>query len=307
MARAASALFAAASSLALISMATPHGSDVATGSAVVLALLGYPFAAGLYLLADRTPMWAMHAVMGLGTVMVTFGIHTASGRMAGSASVLYLWVVIFSAYWFPWRTVAGHLAVIAGSYAIVLVLDHEPAGVALWLGMTGTAVFTAVVVASLSGRLRAQATTDLLTGLPNRRGWEDSLEREFSRALRRRSPLCVAVLDLDNFKVLNDTRGHIAGDRILRSAAVTWQGLLRDTDVLARYGGDEFALIMRDCDAAGAEEGVHRLVLAAPKYPCTVGIATWDRAEGPHDIVNRADTALYRGKSNGRGQIVLAD
>ncbi|MBV8690498.1 MAG: GGDEF domain-containing protein [Actinobacteria bacterium] len=287
-------------------MATPHGSDVATGSAVVLALLGYPFAAGLYLLADRTPMWAMHAVMGLGTVMVTFGIHTASGRMAGSASVLYLWVVIFSAYWFPWRTVAGHLAVIAGSYAIVLVLDHEPAGVALWLGMTGTAVFTAVVVASLSGRLRAQATTDLLTGLPNRRGWEDSLEREFSRALRRRSPLCVAVLDLDNFKVLNDTRGHIAGDRILRSAAVTWQGLLRDTDVLARYGGDEFALILPDCSPEKATEIIDRLSDSTEGSTCSVGVAWAGEADDAQALISRADDALYAAKAAGGGRVVVS-
>ncbi|HZQ83596.1 MAG TPA: GGDEF domain-containing protein [Acidimicrobiales bacterium] len=307
MARAAAALFAAASTLSLIAMAVPHGPDINERAAIVLAVLGYPFALGLLALGSRTPLWAFHAVMCSGTVMIGVGVHLAgSGRMAGSASVLYLWVVIYSAYFFPWKEVAGHLAVLAGSYAVVLVVDHAQAGPALWLGMTGTAVFTAVVVSSLSGRLRAQAATDLLTGLPNRRGWEESLEREFSRAKRRCSPLCVAVLDLDNFKALNDARGHIAGDRILRVAATTWLGLLRDTDVLARYGGDEFALILPDCSPPMATEIIDRLSASTEDSTCSVGVAWAEQDDDAAALIARADEALYAAKAAGGGRVVVA-
>ena len=307
MARAAAALFAVASTLSLIAMAVPHGPDVNTAAAVLLALLGYPFAVGLALVGSRAPVWLFHAVMCAGTVMIGVGIHIAgNGRMAGSASVLYLWVVIYAAYFFPWKQVAAHLAVLAASYAVVLVVDHAEAGPALWLGMTGTAVFTALVVASLAGRLRAQATTDLLTGLPNRRGWEHSLEREFARAMRRRSPLCVAVLDLDNFKALNDTSGHLAGDLVLRSASKAWLTLLRDTDVLARYGGDEFALILPDCTPEKATEIIDRLSASTEGSTCSVGVAWAGESDDPQSLIGRADRALYDAKAAGGARVVVS-
>lgn len=307
MARAAAALYAMAATLSLASMAVPHGKDVDAALASVLALLGYPVAAGLALLGERAPLWVIHLAMCFGTFMIGFGIHYAgNGRMAGSASVLYLWVVIFSAYFFAWKQVAAHLAVLSGSYAIVLVIDHEPAGPALWLGLTGTAVVTAFVVASLAGRLRAQATTDLLTGLPNRRGWEHSLEREFALAMRRRSPLCVAVLDLDNFKALNDTRGHLAGDRVLRTASKAWLGLLRDTDVLARYGGDEFALILPDCTPEKATEIIDRLSASTEGSTCSVGVAWAGESDDPQSLIGRADRALYEAKAAGGARVVVS-
>lgn len=304
---AAAALFAGASTLSLVSMAVPHGSDVGTLEAVVLGLLGYPFAGVLALLGERTPVWLIHAVMCVGTLMIGYGIHIAgNSRMAGSASVLYLWVVIFAAYFFPWKQVVAHVTLLSGSYAIVLVVGHEKAGPALWLGLTGTAAFTAVVVASLSGRLKAQATTDLLTGLPNRRGWEHSLEREFARAVRRRSPLCVAVLDLDNFKSLNDTSGHLAGDRVLRTASKAWLGLLRDTDVLARYGGDEFALILPDCTPEKATEIIDRLSSSTEGSTCSVGVAWAGESDDAQSLIGRADRALYEAKAAGGARVVVS-
>ena len=307
MTRAAAALYAVAGMLSLLAMAVPHGEVVSERQAVVLALLAFPFAAGLLLVGGRTPMWAIHVVMGAGSVMIAYGVHIAgTGRLAGAGSVLYLWVTIYAAHYFPWRIVVAHLSVILGSYAVVLVVDHAPAGPALWLGMTGTTVVTAWVVASLAGRLREQASTDLLTGLPNRRGWEDNLEREFSRALRRRSPLCVAVLDLDNFKALNDTEGHQAGDRVLRVSAATWLGLLRDSDILARYGGDEFAVILPDCTPQKDTEIMHRLSESTEGSTCSVGVAWAGENDTAQSLIDRADRALYDAKAAGGARVIVS-
>ena len=307
MARWAAALFAAGAALSLLSLALPHGGEVDEATAFVVALLALPFAAGLALAGDRVPRWFFHVVMGSGTVMITIGIHTAGGgRVAGSASVFYLWVAMFAAYFFTWRAVVVQLALITASYAGLLIVEHAPAGFALWAGMTGTAAATAFVLASLSGRLRALASTDSLTGLPNRRGWEVSLERELARASRRKSPLCVALLDLDNFKALNDERGHLAGDRMLKLVAATWLGLIRDTDVLARYGGDEFGVMLPDCPPKMANEIVERLSRANPEgETCSVGVAWATAEDDTQSLINRADRALYDAKGGGGGRVAV--
>jgi diguanylate cyclase (GGDEF)-like protein len=191
-------------------------------------------------------------------------------------------------------------------YATVLAIDHEPAGPALVLGMTSLAVATAMVINSLAGRLRSQASTDSLTGLPNRRGWEMALDRELARARRRSSPLCVAVLDLDDFKALNDERGHLAGDRLLREAAATWMGLLRDSDVLARYGGDEFGVILPDCHPNKADEIITRLCAATPAgSTCSAGMAWAEQSQVASELIERADEALYRAKAAGGNQAMF--
>lgn len=158
----------------------------------------------------------------------------------------------------------------------------------------------------LLARLESIARTDDLTGLPNRRAWEEELPRELLRAKRENKPLCVAMIDLDHFKEFNDERGHQAGDRLLKQAAAAWGVELRGTDFLARYGGEEFALALPGCTPDEAVEVAERIRAATPENEtCSVGIATWDGAEGPASLLGRADTALYRAKNMGRNLSVL--
>ena len=97
---------------------------------------------------------------------------------------------------------------------------------------------------SCSRSLEESARTDDLTGLLNRRAWEEELPREMARARRSSDPLCVAMLDLDFFKAYNDERGHQAGDRLLKQSAAAWVTELRASDMLARYGGEEFTVVL---------------------------------------------------------------
>jgi diguanylate cyclase (GGDEF)-like protein/PAS domain S-box-containing protein len=160
---------------------------------------------------------------------------------------------------------------------------------------------------ALLRRLETLALTDQLTGLPNRRAWEETLARELARAARDGLPVCVAVLDIDAFKRYNDDRGHLAGDALLSQAAEAWRSELRGGDVLARYGGDEFAALIPGRALDTAIVVVERLRRAAPEgSTCSAGVAMWDGGESATDLFGRADAALYVAKHSGRNQLAAA-
>ncbi len=146
-----------------------------------------------------------------------------------------------------------------------------------------------------------RANRDALTGLPNRRMWEEQLPREIARAQAEDRPLCVALMDLDHFKAYNDEHGHPAGDRLLVDAAAAWRARLRRSDMLVRYGGEEFAALLPGCETDQALELLERLRAATPKAcTCSVGLVRWDGRESREALVERADRALYMAKRNGR-------
>lgn len=161
--------------------------------------------------------------------------------------------------------------------------------------------------ADLLHALRAQARRDVLTGLANRREWDERLEEERARARREGRPFTVALLDLDHFKRYNDRHGHQAGDVVLREAAVAWRGALRVTDLLARWGGEEFALLLPRCTADEAVPLLDRVRGLTPRgQTCSAGLAEWDGREEAEGLVARADTALYEAKGLGRDRTVVA-
>lgn len=158
---------------------------------------------------------------------------------------------------------------------------------------------------ALIARLDSLARTDELTGLWNRRGWEEELSRELARAAREGGPLCVAMLDLDGFKAYNDAQGHQAGDELLRAVAHSWRTKLRATDVLARYGGEEFGVAFPAWPLDAALPVVERLRTDIPAgQACSAGLVAWDGRESAEEVVRRADEALYDAKRAGRDQTV---
>jgi diguanylate cyclase (GGDEF)-like protein len=163
----------------------------------------------------------------------------------------------------------------------------------------------AIEISRLVSRLAGLARTDPLTGVPNRRVWEEELPRELERARRMDTGLCVAMIDLDNFTSSNDRHGHQAGDLVLKEAATAWRAEVRSTDPLARYGGEEFVLLPA-CALADAIAIVERLRAATPLVTCSVGLAAWDFQEASNDLVERADQAPYAAKAEGRNRYVTA-
>ena len=156
------------------------------------------------------------------------------------------------------------------------------------------------------------AHTDPLTGLSNRRHLFEQLESEFARAQRYRRPFCLLYIDMDGFKAINDQFGHIFGDEILRGSARSMQAVLRATDLIARIGGDEFAVLLPETDLEGAEHVAEKLrkSLAAygsqlspslPSLTLSVGVGQIGEEDDViEDILARADKAQYLAKSAGK-------
>jgi diguanylate cyclase (GGDEF)-like protein/PAS domain S-box-containing protein len=159
----------------------------------------------------------------------------------------------------------------------------------------------------LLGQVQDMARHDSLTGLPNRRALEEQLPQAMARARRCRSPLSVAILDIDHFKDYNDAHGHLAGDEVLRACARAWDSVLRGEDTIARFGGEEFLVLLPDTSPEQAAEITERLRLKTPMgQTCSAGLATWDYAESIDDLIGRADKALYLAKASGRNQLAEA-
>jgi diguanylate cyclase (GGDEF)-like protein len=194
---------------------------------------------------------------------------------------------------------------------LVLAFDHEIAAlsprVAAALDVLAEEASVAIARADAALALADQARRDPLTGLLNRRGWEDALSGELARAARSHQPLSMLMLDLDGLKAFNDTSGHQAGDELLGATARLWQSRLRPGDVLARYGGDEFVVLLPGCDEPAALQVAQALLTNMPPgASCSAGVAQWRGAEPGADLVARADAALYDGKRAGGDRAVAA-
>ncbi len=144
--------------------------------------------------------------------------------------------------------------------------------------------------------LTTLAGRDALTGLFNRRAWSEEMARALAQARRAGTPLCVAVLDVNGLKDVNDRHGHAAGDGFLRRASAAWRSELRQNDVLARLGGDEFAILIAGLTLREAREVVDRVAAADRDASVSTGVAQWDGEESAEALLARADAEMYRQK-----------
>lgn len=168
---------------------------------------------------------------------------------------------------------------------------------------------------------RKQATMDALTGLHNRGGFDDAIVDSIEMSLSNGFNFCLLFFDIDHFKNVNDTHGHLVGDKVLIGLSKLLKKHMRGNDYLARYGGEEFAIILRDTPITGAfsvaenlRKSIEKLRLKHVKtgqqigqITISIGVASYRRGEAVEDLIHRCDKALYRAKSLGRNRTVLAD
>jgi diguanylate cyclase (GGDEF)-like protein len=188
--------------------------------------------------------------------------------------------------------------------------------------LTAVSIAAHAVVALENARLhrivREQALVDGLTGLANRRHAQRSLEHELARAVRFGDNLAVVLCDLDDFKVVNDQHGHLAGDDVLRELATVLEATVRTVDIAARWGGEEFALILPGTGAAGAAQLAERArvalasrtILTQEGVPVRVtasfGVASWPEHGEGDELFGAADSALYEAKNRGKNRVEIA-
>jgi len=210
-----------------------------------------------------------------------------------------------AAIWQPVRGSGGVQAVLVVGWRRRLTMPGERIKASLELLADEAAVTMERSVAT--ERLKLLARTDPLTELYNRRHWRDELARELGRAERFNEQLSIGLIDIDNLKQLNDWYGHKAGDRLLMTASARWRRRLRVTDVLARIGGDEFAMTLPNCSIGEAASLGNDLRGAMPEgFSCSVGVAEWIAGEPAESLLARADQALYVAKQQGRDRTVPA-
>jgi diguanylate cyclase (GGDEF)-like protein len=157
------------------------------------------------------------------------------------------------------------------------------------------------------------AAIDGLTGLANRREFDQVLAKEVSRSERSQEPLSLVVFDLDHFKAVNDTRGHLAGDEVLRAVAEVLAGAVREMDTVARYGGEEFVVVLPRCDQPDAVRVVERINKSIRErddlegVTCSAGISTMPfNATDGLALVGAADEALFQSKRAGRDRYTVS-
>ncbi len=246
--------------------------------------------------------------LALGATCLRFDPRVALG--AGVAAVLqYSAIVVFVASNFP-LVAEVQSAMPYGRFE----WGDQVSRILLLAAATGLNVYIVIGMQ----RQRRLSTSDPLTGIFNRRFFDDHLANEIQRAERYQRPFAVAMIDVDHFKQFNDSYGHQAGDRALRTAARLLQRAIRRSDIVARYGGEEFVLILRESDGKQATDRVEQIRrgIEAESYPIgryaaparltvSAGIASWP-TDGPdaEALTARADERLFAAKNRGRNRVV---
>src|SRR3989339_454315 len=177
----------------------------------------------------------------------------------------------------------------------------------------GREVAVALENVELYKELNLLTVTDPLTHIYNYRKFSDSLEFEFKRLRRSKGTLCIMMMDVDKFKSYNDTYGHLEGDALLSGLGEILKSSLRETDVVCRYAGDEFCIVLPDSERSGAKKAAEKIKDTVESYPfkrkvtISLGVAQYEPGIEQKELIRRADKALYESKHKGRNQVFLYD
>ncbi len=309
--------------LVLVSILLPHPEGANDFGLFGISAVAAAVGSASLIWARRARTWSVHAVLAAGTGLISLCVYFV-GVASGIYWGMFIWVVLVAGSFFSVRAVVAHVGWVIISWGSVLAVVEEPSGfspITRWTLTSFILAIAAVVMSEIvAGRklieeelgsareeLEALAHQDPLTGVANRRLFEQELVREFAQAKRRDASLSIVALDLDRFKEFNDEHGHLAGDRLLKSAANLWSEALRAGDLLARLGGDEFIALLPDCPPAEAKQVAKRLCDALPldslECACSSGVAVWNGNETAEDLLLRADRALYETKRANRASL----
>lgn len=294
---------------------------LASGNTLLgIDVIGFALLGMLYAGRDRLPRWTPD-VCAYVLYIVVGGIILIYQDVDSPYGFFYLWLSVHSFYFMPWKRAAPQVAFIAVEYAVcVAVIPGPELPIMRWTITMLTVVVTCTMVAllrqrvnALVDRLSAAARVDPLTGLPNRRAYDEAVSQEIARSDRTGQPFVLVLGDIDRFKRINDEYGHPTGDAVLCRVADQLQRSVRTVDMAARHGGEEFALVLPNTNGFGAfivAERARRNVQTAfadgpPAVTMSFGIAVYPKDGGDAcSLFRAADMALLRAKGQGRNQSV---
>jgi diguanylate cyclase (GGDEF)-like protein len=319
-------MFVAAGALGFVSLALPNAHDLVPAVAVGAALVALLIGALAILLRHRLAPAGIYTLSGIAVASISiFALYGHREMTADSilpAIGFYLWLVLFAGYFFPRRAVPPAIAVTAAAATLVVFAGGLDISLGTWFVMLSAFCLAGFVVSFLRERvtrllsiLARAARVDPLTGILNRGGFEERFAQEVERARRNDEQLVLLIADIDHFKQINDRFGHAAGDDVLRRVAEVLSESTRVPDVVARLGGEEFALLLSGAARRQGAEVAERLrrdmatIMDAAGTPVTVCVGV---AEFPADgvccesLFHEADAAVYAAKEGGRNRVVSA-
>jgi diguanylate cyclase (GGDEF)-like protein len=293
-------LYGAGGVLSLLNAAWPMHPQSPVALGWLIGIAGIAGAALLWWRAGRLTDVEVHAglVLAAGLVAVLASQSMMAVGVVALGPVI-ITLCLYAGWFLPLPAARWHTGLTLLLASVGAALARPDGFLVPWLVIVATAAALTEIQARLAEQLRRAATTDPLTGLVNRRAWEAEAGRVLAHAARTGEPVTVAILDLDDFKLVNDRSGHEAGDILLRELTARWSDELRMADLLGRYGGDEFVLCLPGTDAAGSAEILARLDAAHP-FGWSVGTATAVEGDTLSTMLSRADAALYEHKRRSR-------
>ncbi|WP_344687297.1 GGDEF domain-containing protein [Blastococcus jejuensis] len=293
-------LYGVSGAFSLINAAWPIRADSPVVLGLFIGVVGVVLAGVIWWRSARLSDAEVHAALLLAAVLVALLASQSMTRVGVVAlGPIVITLCLYAGWFLPLITARLHAAAIIALASTGAALARPDRFLVFWLVAVVTAAFLTEIQGRLAEQLRRAATTDPLTGLANRRAWEAEATRVLAHTRRTGEPVTVALLDLDHFKEVNDQSGHEAGDELLRDLTARWSGELRQSDLLGRYGGDEFVLCLPGTDAAGTAEILARLDASHP-FRWSVGTATAVEGDTLSTMLSRADAALYEHKRRSR-------
>jgi diguanylate cyclase (GGDEF)-like protein len=316
----AGAIYASAMFVGLVEDLIPGGPEFS----LLPGFIAMVIAPLVLLFGPRLSRGALAPLGPIGAAVIAFALATTHGY--ADSAVLYMWPVLWMAHFYGRR---GTIFIVLWTGLVhgiaVLSMPGAQGNADRWIDVMVSVVVVGGVVRALSARsdrlverLVSEARVDPLTGLLNRRGFQERMDVELSRALREQSPLAAVAIDIDHFKRVNDDHGHELGDRVL-----TWLGALigeqvRAVDVAARLGGEEFVLVLPGADADEAETLAERIrglvgeahdrarfgISGELSITVSAGVAAMFAPVDSSELVAAADEALYAAKRGGRDRTV---
>ena len=315
MAYTAAGMYGSAAALSAVESLIPGGPRFS----IVPALVATGFVVLILSAGPRLPRQALAFLGPIGVALVAYALSDNPG--AGDGAVLYMWPVLWTSFFFGRRGALAIIVSVGVGHTLVLLALPAPDGTFdRWADvMVSVAVVAAVVLVltsrndELLARLAGEARVDALTGLLNRRGFDEHALVELAHARRDGLSIAIASLDIDHFKHVNDEWGHDVGDQVLARLGALLAAHSRDIDVVARVGGEEFVVLLPGCTAAAAAALTDRVrsALAAdddtglPKVGMSAGVTAATAPTEVAPLLRRADSALYEAKRAGRDRTVI--